>query len=165
MAESRSAICQDHLLPKPTYFSYATLPIPGRRGRRSTNCPEYFLKASTIPIAFTHNQLYHHHNHEREFIFILILYTRKLPTPPPPHQKKENSKLSHRPKKKKNNKKLAFNILVAFNNFTTKISLIPKNLDPSHIVLWSLEMFAWRLNIFLLGFIPIKMKMILGEKT
>ena len=79
--------------------------------------------------------------------------------------KKKRILICHTGQKKKNNKKLAFNILVAFNNFTTKISLIPKNLDPSHIVLWSLEMFAWRLNIFLLGFIPIKMKMILGEKT
>ena len=119
---------------------------------------------STIPTAFTHiNQLYHHHIHERDFIFILILFKSKLS--PPPKKKRILSCHTDQKRNWHSTIELAFNILVAFNNSAAKISLIPKNLDPSHTVLWSLEMFTWRLNIFLPGFIPIKMKVILREKT
>ena len=54
---------------------------------------------------------------------------------------------------------------MAFNNSTPKISLIPKNLVWSHIIWWSLGTFTWCLNIFSPGFIPTKMKMILGSEN
>lgn len=55
---------------------------------------------------------------------------------------------------------------MTFNDSTTKICLTTKNLALSHIVRWSLGMFAWCLNIFFTRiFVPVKMKIILGVKT